>query len=1117
MKGTLLASEETWASEKNGTIHPLSQQVHATDNSREDKCLRLFANAHEQYNAGDYGAAACTCQQIRKLHPAWKDPLLLEGAALFQMGKFEEALHLNQRAIQLDPLFAEAIGNMGNCLRFMGDLDGAMECFKRALSLKPTFFDAHTNMAGVLSSRGRVMEAVQHLQAALAMNPDLNEARCNLGQMFSVLGLREEAKTCFSEAIRRKPDMVPAYVGLAHVLHKEGHLDHALVYFQQAVLLNPRLVDELHSMGNIYTELRRPREAVACFQEAIKLRPDHAMAFACMGGIYLEHGEIPHAISLYKRALSADPKLADVHNNLGNAYKSAGLLDDAIAAYKNALAIDPRHASAYNNLGNSLKDRNQPSEALVCYKAALAICPRFAAVHSNLANFLQENGRMAEAFWHYRMAISIDPTFADVHSNLGNAYKACGMIQEAIQCYCEAIRLNPSFSDAHSNLGSALKDAGRVDEAIFYYRRALQYKPYFPDALANLVHSLQMVCDWRERSEHTEQLMTVVQKQIKAGHVPSVQPHHALFYPIPWDVCLSIAVGHADKIRSNVLHLLPANGIPPTWPAIYDNVRCSPSSTSTSSSRPTTTAAAHAPESSSSSTPLWNNEPSSINSTNSDINYDVAPDKRRRGDLVPPVPPDTNSNSNNNNNNNNNINNTSPSSSSPSSSSHSSSSSDEDIYATAVPPSSPPPLSSSSSSPRDEQSCRLRVGYVSSDFCNHPLAHLMQSVFGMHDRSLVEVFCYAIAPDDGSEYRKKIASEAEHFVDVSALQYSAVAQRIREEDRIHVLINLNGYTAKARNEIFALRPAPLQILYMGFPGSMGAPGYIEYMIADQHVIPNKYAHRYTEKILHMPHSYFVNDHKQSCAYILKEPTTREAIGLPKDKFIFFNANQLWKIDPPTMDAWCQILSRVPNSVLWLLRFPAAGEMFFRSEARSRGLPDERIIFTDVAPKHEFIRRSSLADLFLDTPLCNGHTTGVDVLWAGVPMVTLPLQSMSSRVATSLVHAVRMPEMVVRSWDDYIELAVRLATTERHTTLKEWRERLAANRWTEPLFDTQRWVRELDKLLLNLWAERRGDLLATADAYTTAHPKATPCNTTVNASDNASVSSIHPQQQSVQVT
>ncbi|RYG68568.1 hypothetical protein EON64_04875, partial [archaeon] len=316
------------------------------------------------------------------------------------------------------------------------------------------------------------------------------------------------------------------------------------------------------------------------------------------------------------------------------------------------------------------------------------------------------------------------------------------------------------------------------------------------------------------------------------------------------------------------------------------------------------------------------------------------------------------------------------------------------------------------------RSSRLRIGYVSSDFNNHPLAHLIQSLFVAHDTSKCEVFCYALSKPDGSMYRLRIEQEAEHFVDVSGMHAGEVAQLINS-DNIHILIDLNGYTKGARTEIFALRPAPIQVSFMGFCGTMGAD-YIHYLVADNIVVPKQLRSFYQEKMLSMPHCYFLNDHRQACGELILPEVlethgiSRQRYGISEDKFVFCCFNQLYKIDPAIFMVWMRILKRVSNSVLWLLRFPTAGEANILREARAHGVREDQIIFSDVAPRDEHIMRGYLADLFLDTPACNAHTTACDILWSGTPLITMAGEKMASRVAASILGAIGLASQLVCS-------------------------------------------------------------------------------------------------------
>eukprot|EP00092_Neocalanus_flemingeri_P014597 GFUD01015747.1.p1 GENE.GFUD01015747.1~~GFUD01015747.1.p1 ORF type:complete len:632 (-),score=153.58 GFUD01015747.1:368-2263(-) len=624
---------------------------------------------------------------------------------------------------------------------------------------------------------------------------------------------------------------------------------------------------------------------------------------------------------------------------------------------------------------------------------------------------------------------------------MGNTLKEMHDVQGALQCYTRAIQINPAFADAHSNLASVHKDSGNIPEAIQSYRTALKLKPDFPDAYCNLAHCLQIVCDWTDYSGRMKKIVSIVADQLDKNRLPSVHPHHSMLYPLSHEFRKAIAGRHAqlclEKIQ--VLHK-----------------------------------------------PLYRFSPN------------LAPDGR------------------------------------------------------------------------------IRIGYVSSDFGNHPTSHLMQSIPGVHNRARVEIFCYSLSPDDGTTFRQKVSRETEHFIDLSAIQCNGKAADRIYQDGIHVLVNMNGYTKGARNEIFALRPAPIQAMWLGYPGTSGA-SFMDYIITDKQTSPVSLAHQYSEQLAFLPNTFFIGDHmrmfphlkeriimadssnpgeqvKDNVAVInavdidpLKDVanvtqvimegkhrdeavkanvtvaelsttsginsmilngqlqtsvngvniqnglatqinakaatgeevpgeimvTTRQQYMLPDDAVVFCNFNQLYKIDPATLKMWVNILNRVPNSVMWLLRFPQVGETNIHVAAQQMGLKNGKLIFSNVAAKEEHVRRGQLADVCLDTPLCNGHTTGMDVLWAGTPMVTLPGETLASRVASSQLCTLELNELVAKSREDFENIAVKLGNDtdyRRAIRAKVWEGRL-----NSPLFDVRLYAKDLEDLFYKMWEKfRKGE-------------------------------------------
>ncbi|MHC5857822.1 O-linked N-acetylglucosamine transferase, SPINDLY family protein [Nostoc sp.] len=356
---------------------------------------------------------------------------------------------------------------------------------------------------------------------------------------------------------------------------------------------------------------------------------------------------------------------------------------------------------------------------------------------------------------------------------------------------------------------------------------------------------------------------------------------------------------------------------------------------------------------------------------------------------------------------------------------------------------------------------RLRIGYLSNDFRNHATSHLIKSLFNLHDQANFEIFAYSFGADDNSEYRQHISANCEHFQDITTLSIEESARQIYD-DGIQILIDLKGYTAGSRSAILALRPAPIQVSYLGYPGTMGAE-FIDYIISDSVVTPPEFADGFSEKLVTLPHSYQVNDHQQAIA---STPVTRSEYGLPESGFVFCCFNNNYKIEPQIFDIWMRILAAVPGSVLWLLvRFPIAEDNLKR-EAQARGINSDRLIFAQYHPKAEHLARHQLADLFLDTFYCNAHTTASDALWAGLPIITCLGKTFASRVAASLLTAVGLPELITNNLEQYEQLAIYLAHSP--TALQEIKQKLAQNRTTYPLFDTPRFTRNLELAYRVMW-------------------------------------------------
>lgn len=355
---------------------------------------------------------------------------------------------------------------------------------------------------------------------------------------------------------------------------------------------------------------------------------------------------------------------------------------------------------------------------------------------------------------------------------------------------------------------------------------------------------------------------------------------------------------------------------------------------------------------------------------------------------------------------------------------------------------------------------KIRIGYLSNDFRNHATSHLMMGLLRLHDRKKFEIYTFSYGENDKSKYRKE-TEKITRFRDVLTLSYSQTADLIYK-DKIDILVDLKGHTTNSRLEIPALRPAPVQVNYLGFPGTSGAK-FFDYFITDKIVTPKSHFPYYSEKLIFLPHSYQVNDNKQP---ISKKPFSRDKLMLPENSFLFCSFLQPYKISSLVFGSWTRILKAVPNSFLCLLAKNNSQINNLKKEAAKRGVNPARLIFSLSLVKDIHLARLSLCDLALDTFICNGHTSTSDALWAGLPVIALKGKHFASRVSASLLSAIGLPELIANSQSEYEKKAIALAKNPKK--LQAIRQKLKANRLKMPLFDTEKFTRHLEEAYSKIW-------------------------------------------------
>ncbi|PCH33636.1 glycosyltransferase family 41 protein [Wolfiporia cocos MD-104 SS10] len=1141
---------------------------------------------------------------LRALHPDYLPILLLLSCTHFALGDYHMSLQLSQDILTVDPTYVEAMSNIGTTYKALGCEDEAFQWWRKALQVRPTYWDAMDNILEQLFARARdtldeasrsdyyaqALETCQFVQRKVLSNdgipllsinpPDiirLQRAYLTTAAIHALRGLDglQDAIRDYCTALEfavRPPPPIPQD---EHYTTRELILAACVAgYILTASSdgpIPPEVVASLDKPGE-RPFLHRISEPPFDVFRSIRASGDRLLdaLLHIGGGVLPTMLLIPEQIMrlpmiLFPCSTGILPATCTRDSNTGQ----LGLPARA-ARQKNNLMTSTIILSLAKKLQDDSLDHSMPpgfggalpvstSLVIFLYYLALALSPS-PSTYNNLGILMctlssartirdsqgqrQILNGMTLARLYYQAGLQMDPNHPHLLTNLGSLLKDQGHINEAIELYMKAVQRKPDFDIALANLGNAVKDLGRSWDAIEYYRRAVSLNPNLPEATCGLVNSLCAVCDWRGRGavpgelgvdEHGHivlpndhgkagwitQMIEICQRQIDEAYAQNVgvieqsaivdeylQAVEAAYgRPLcsnekaRWETCFrprgrgkhgQMNINEAGIVLRFIDWVLPR--LQRQWYlraygktlSSAEPIFATASDLSNYYRRPTLPANLKNP-------PVPSVLPFHT------FTYPLAPRMVRliahRNALRISY------------------------------TAHSQTWLPEHVFR---PP--PPPVRG-----------KLNIGYISNDVNDHPLSHLMQSVFNIHDRNYFSIFLYTTSPWDGSDYRPIIASRVENFVDASSWSTHAIVEHIVQHN-IHILVNLGGYTKGSRNDIFAIRPCPIQIQLMGYAGTLSA-GWCDYLVGCKISSPShmsaaevwrrsRESHEemqyifdfdadadpesssdswiYSEKLINIPHSFMVTDHKQSfrgdeqlsieeraatpVEQLWRDEEARRVQmrqrifpDLPQDVVIFANFNQL-RLVQTIFTVWLNILIRVPHSILWLLRFPAAGEEHLLRAARAWAGEEvaARIRFTSVASKDEHVYRSRVADLFLDTMECNAHTIAADILWSGTPILTFlkHQHKMCSRVAASMASATGFGrDMVVDSIQQYENRAVALASSVQYVPARDHtggviyrsdgiliklRRNIFLNRDNMPLFDTMRWTRNWEKGLREAW-------------------------------------------------
>ncbi|MBV5289644.1 MAG: tetratricopeptide repeat protein [Pelodictyon phaeoclathratiforme] len=797
----------------------------------------------------------------------------------------------------------------------------------------------------------------------------------------------------------------------ALALHQQGCLDDAEVLYREILRANPEHFDALRLLATVAAQRKNFPEAEELFDQALKINPAHATVWNNRGIALQELKRYDEALQCYDNALERKADYAAAFFYRGLVLTKLHRYDEAVLSYNRALILKPDYAAACYNLGNTLQKLNRYDEALVCYDKVLVIKPGDAEACSNRGITLKELQRYDEAVLSYEKALALRPDYADAYYNLGNVLQDLKRYREALDNYDKVLAIRPGDAHVYSNRGIALQELKRYDEALVSYEKALALKPDYAKAYSNRGSVLQALNRNDEALLSYERAIAIKQdyaeayrnrgvvlKELKRYDEALLSYERAIaFKPDSADgyFNLGIALRELKRYDEALINFDKTLFINPGYEFLF-GVRLYTMMHICDWS----TFKHHVSQL---REKLERHEKASTPFPLLALIGSLLLQKQVSSDYV------------------------------------------QEKY------SANPELPLLVKRSRHD---KIRIGYYSADFHNHATAYLMAELFEMHDRSRFEIIAFSFGPDRQDEMRKRVAIAFDCFVDVRTQSDREVALLSRELE-IDIAVDLKGFTQDSRCGIFALRAAPIQVSYLGYPGTMGAD-YIDYLIADPTLIPESCRYGYTEKIAYLPDSYQVNDTKRTIA---ERVFTRKECGLPEKGFIFCCFNNNYKITPVTFDGWMRLLRQVEGSVLWLLEDNVTAADNLRKEAIKRGIDAARIVFAQRMPLAEHLARQRLGYLFLDTFPCNAHTTASDALWVGLPVLTLAGESFASRVAASLLNAMQLPELITSTQEEYEALAIDVATNPEK--LGNIRRKLEQNRLTTPLFDTELFTRNIE--------------------------------------------------------
>jgi predicted O-linked N-acetylglucosamine transferase (SPINDLY family) len=754
----------------------------------------------------------------------------------------------------------------------------------------------------------------------------------------------------------------------------------------------------------------RLEEAQQLYRQTLALQPQHPSALHLSGVIAAQFNDPARAVEFIGRSILANPHSAAAHRDLGLALCRLNRHDEAIRSFDRAIALEPGNPDNHFSRGNALRDLYRLESAVASFDAAIALHAGHARAHNNRGNVLQQMKQFEAALASYDRAVSIEPGQANSHVNRGNALRAMKQYEAAAASYAQGIAIDPNNAAAHLNRGLLRVGMKQYQAAMSDYERAIAIAPETPEAYLNRGRLFAQLKRYTEAIGDYDRAIA-----LKPDYANAYWSQGLLYAELKefeaalarYDKAIALNADVSGGMHGMRLHAKSSICDWHDFDAEIDRLVRRIERNEAAASPFCMLALSDSPELQRKAAEVWMRQEYRAPA--------AAPPRGRALDA------------------------------------------------------SAAGAAGANTAGANAAGAKIRIGYFSGDFREHPVSTLTAEIFENHDRSIVETTAFSFGPDTRDDMRRRMAGAFDRFIDVREETDDSIALLARQM-QIDIAVDLGGFTEEGRPGIFVARAAPLQINYLGYPGTQGG-GHIDYLIADRIVIPTDSQRYYPEKIIYLADSCMPNGNQRTIA---GKVLTREELGLPPTGFVFCCFNRCYKLSPAMFASWMRILSRIDGAVLWLSDTHPSAVRNLRKEARIANVDPQRLIFAKyTASSSEYLARYGAADLFLDTLPYNAHATAMDALFAGLPVLTCVGESFAGRVGASLLSALGLEALIAAGHREYEEAAIELAANPRR--MDEFKHMLSSNRLTAPLFDVRKYVRQLESAYSKICSRHRAGL------------------------------------------